>query len=417
MIEVDGEFHSDSRFDEFLMFDEAKLDAVVDLLAPVLDAQRLRPRKTTEHEVEAFVRTLGVVVANALVAEGEGVYYSRRYETYSGETPYRPPWLGSKRLLKVIDGLGEAGLVDAATGHWAGAFVKGVRSSFVGLPELTEELKALGIEPEAVHRDHLNAPTIILKGENGRLIRYDPADELISGQISELRAYNIFNAAHSISCPEWKGKSRLTGLTRTYNEGSWGRGGRHFGGFWQRIPSNLRSGLLIDGKQTVEFDYGGFNTRALYHLTGQELEGDDPYDIPEIRNLFNGVGIDWEVEGRKAVKRIINIAIGAKSKNALFTNKALKNIGIDELLVRKCVPLIIDHHQPIKDHIFKGKSLELMKLESDICHDIIIAGMDEGIIILPVFDSFLTTEDNAYYLRFQMEEKYKNKLGYMPAIH
>jgi hypothetical protein len=416
MIEVDGEFRADARFDEFLTFNEAKLDAVVSLLAPVLDGQRLRGRKTTKTEAEAFRRTVGVVVANAIICEKDGVYYSRRYETYSGTSPYRPYWLGSKRLLRVINSLTSAGLLRADTGRWAGYFVKGVRSTFIGTLELVEKLKSIQVEANATQRERWNAPALVLKGKDGNLIRYDPSDQLIARQTAELRAYNTFTAAQSISCPDWKGKSRLTDLTRTYNEGSWELGGRHFGGFWQQIPSDLRQNLLINGQKTVELDYGGFNTRVLYHQVGQTIEG-DPFDIPEIRNLFDKLGIDWKTKGRKAVKLMVNIAIGAKSINALYTDKALTKIKLEKDIVRQCIQIIIKHHHPIKNLLFKGKSLELMNLESNICHDIIISGMDNGIVILPVFDSFITTKDNIDYLKSEMGKNYYIKVGYTPVIN
>lgn len=64
MIILENELHDDLRFDEFLMLGEAETEAVVNLLAPVLDAKRQRARKASE--TDAFNRTVGLVVANAL---------------------------------------------------------------------------------------------------------------------------------------------------------------------------------------------------------------------------------------------------------------------------------------------------------------------------------------------------------------
>jgi hypothetical protein len=257
----------------------------------------------------------------------------------------------------------------------------------------------------------------VLKGKDDRLIRYDPTDERVAQQADELRAYNAFIAAQDITLRGKADTPRFGDLTRIFNDGSWDRGGRHFGGWWQRLSKAERSNILINGKKTVELDYGGFFPRALYHLTDQELRGEDPYDIPEIRHLMEYRGIDWDSKGRKAVKTMANIAISAKRKTAFFSDESKKKISLPEDLIASCVPIIIDHHAPIKDHLLKGRSLELMNLESDICHRIICRGMDDGVVILPVFDSFVTTMDEEDYLNHQMMESYKLKLGHSPIIH
>jgi len=415
MTERDVDFRHDRRLDEFLTLDASDTEAVANLLTPALDANRRRARKV--NETHAFNRTIGLVVANALVAGEQRVHYSRRYEDYSGSSPYRPCWLGSKRLLGVIDGLEREGLLEASSGRWDSPFSKGVRSSFVGMSPLTEELAGLGVDLRSVQRDRASAYTILLKDERDRLIRYDPSDERIVQQAEELRTYNAFLAAQEIGLASGDDAPPFGDLTRIYNGEGWERGGRHFGGWWQRVGSAKRSDILINREKTVELDYGGFNTRALYHLTGQEMRGEDPYDIPKIRELIEGLGIDWGAKGRDSVKRMQNIAIGAKSKNAFFSDESKEEICLPDNIIRECVQLLLDYHSPIRDHLFKGKSLELMKLESDICQNIICRGVKDGITILPIFDSFITTDDNEKYLSRLMIEEYKCKVGHIPTIH
>jgi hypothetical protein len=411
----EDEFHRHLRFDEFLMLGAEETAAAVDLLAPALDAKRLRARKTSE--ADAFNRTIGLVVANALVGGERGAHYSRRLETYSGRSPYRPAWLGSKRLLGVVDGLAEAGFVDATDGRWAGVFAdgKGEESSFTASPALVQELAGLGIDLHAVQRDRASAAVIVLKDEGDRLIRYDPADDRVARQIEELRDYNALVAAQQITrCGA--DTPRFGDLTRFY-KGGWDQGGRHFGGWWQRIGSEKRSDILINGKETIELDFGGFFPRALYHLTGQESPGDDPYDIPDIRHLMENHGIDWDSKGRKAVKTMVSIAISAKSKNAFLGEKSKGKIALPGDLITSCVPKIIDYHSPIKDHLLKGKALDLMNAESDICHGVIIRGLNDGVVVLPIFDSFVTTKGEEEYLRGLMVDEYAKRLGNKPTIH
>lgn len=415
MIKFGNGYVDHFRFDPFLKLDNAAQKAVVGWLGPLLDNNRRRARKAIE--VDAFNRTVGAVVANALISGDEGFHFSRRLETYSGVSPYRPPWLGSRRLLAVIDGMEKEGLAWVFGGRWGGMFSKGVQSYFEATPLLFETLQALGIGPDVIQRDREHAPVVVLKGNDDQFIRYDPTHESIARQISELRAYNAFIAAQEIALPGWEAPKGASDLTRIYNAGSWELGGRHFGGWWQDVPSQQRRNILINGKTTVERDYGSFMTRALYHLTGQTPPDGDLYEVPKVRELLTGMGVDWETKGRDVVKTILNIAISAKSKAALYSKKTIEELAIPKYVIKLCVPIVLDYHRLILPYLFKGKSLELMNLEANIVHDVIIGGLKEGVVVLPVFDALITRLVDADFLNQMMLERYKARVGFDPVIH
>lgn len=413
---MDVESDRNVRFDEFLMLRPDEAEAVGDCLAPIIDRERLRARKA--RETESFNRTVGLVVANALVGGDQGVHYSRRDETYSGASPYKPAWLGSKRLRGVIDGLEKGSLVGALQGQWAGVFAdgRGRESTFTATPALIEELKGLDIDRQSVRRDSANAPVIVLKDKGGCPIRYDPQDARITQSIEELRSLNAYLADQNISLRGDGKTPKFRDLTRFFNGGSWDLGGRHFGPWWQRESKVKRSDILINGQETAELDFGGFFPRALHHLSGQELRG-DPYDIPKIKHLLEGVGVDWETKGRAAVKTMVNIAISAKSKMALFGKDAEVKLGLPDFIVEQCLAAIIEHHNAIKGHLLRGRSLELMNIESDICQRVMVEGMRDNVVILPIFDSFRVDKNKEDYLRQSMEAAYKERVGYRPEIH
>lgn len=56
--------------------------------------------------------------------------------------------------------------------------------------------------------------------------------------------------------------------------------------------------------------------------------------------------------------------------------------------------------------LFKGVGVMLQSLEGQIALDIMDAGASEGIVVLPVHDSFITTVDNGDWLRDQMTKKW-----------
>lgn len=406
-----GDRLTQCRLDEFLMFGEDDQAAVVDWLAPIIDKERLRARKPDD--VGPFNRTVGLVVANALSGGTHGVHYSRRPETYSGASPYKPAWLGSTHLLGVINGLAKEGLVEAAVGRWDGPFSLGLQSAFSATHALVEGLDARNIGLEAVRRDTVNAPVIVLKDENKRRICYDPRGEWIAQRIGELRAYNAFIEDQDIFLPG-HGTPRFCSLTRIYNDGSWKRGGRHYQGWWQNIGPAERLGILINGQGVIELDFGGFMTRALYHLSGLDFQG-DPYDVPEVRGLFEGAGLDWLKEGRPIVKDAINVLLNVSSRHAIY--KMRDQFPDQRVPLKHIVPRIIEYHKPIGDSFFKVVSPRIMNIESNICSDIILTGMSDGVVILPIVDSFITDEKNNDYLRGLMYSSYRRELRFEPLIH
>ena len=55
-------------------------------------------------------------------------------------------------------------------------------------------------------------------------------------------------------------------LRRVFGHGSFERGGRFYGGWWQNIPSAYRSVITINGKRNIEMDFSQFHPNILYNL-------------------------------------------------------------------------------------------------------------------------------------------------------
>jgi hypothetical protein len=53
-------------------------------------------------------------------------------------------------------------------------------------------------------------------------------------------------------------------LYRVFNNSSMELGGRHYGGWWQTVPSEWRQRIVIDCEKTVEVDYAQQHFRMLY---------------------------------------------------------------------------------------------------------------------------------------------------------
>jgi hypothetical protein len=77
-----------------------------------------------------------------------------------------------------------------------------------------------------------------------------------------------------------------TRLRRYFSRYSFQSGGRLFGGFWQRLSENERlNGILIDGEEVAEVDYGQIAARILYGLAGVQVPEGDLYEIPGLTRI------------------------------------------------------------------------------------------------------------------------------------
>lgn len=162
-------------------------------------------------------------------------------------------------------------------------------------------------------------------------------------------------------------------LHRVFNEGSFQHGGRFYGGWWQTIPSQLRKWVTIDWHPTAELDYSNMQIVMLYARAGAKLTG-DAYEIEGIPNNY-----------RPLLKTTLLQVINAKGRMRR-PNKADLPEGWtwEEIL-----DAVKKRHEPIAKFFTTGIGLELQRTDSDIAEHVMLDLMEQGIVALPVHDSFI----------------------------
>ena len=156
---------------------------------------------------------------------------------------------------------------------------------------------------------------------------------------------------------------------------------------FQNMNKELRAGMLIDGKPTVELDFKSNHLMMLIAMQGLPLPN-DPY-----QDIADRAGVT-----RDEVKQFATVAIGSpnrvngfKALNAKgFTNKKSQHINDALLDLFPGVPL------------FRGFGAALQSLEGQITLDVIFAGARRGIVVLPIHDSFITTTEHKEWLKDEM---------------
>lgn len=157
------------------------------------------------------------------------------------------------------------------------------------------------------------------------------------------------------------------------------------------MPKELRAQMRIDGKETVELDYKSNHLMMLIAMLDLPLP-DDPYlAIAEISEC-----------SRDQIKAFITASLGADSEVKAFNS--LKRKRFNRELFNKIKVAATSLYEGLP--LFNGVGVMLQSLEGQIALDIMNAGASEGIVVLPVHDSFITTVDNGDWLLDQMTKKW-----------
>ena len=214
----------------------------------------------------------------------------------------------------------------------------------------------------------------------------------------------------SLERKEGEGRLRLQDrrLYRVFNNLAFNEGGRFYGGWWEIVPSNYRSKILINGKRTEELDFSTLHPTILYAQSGNTLEG-DAYDISlRPKSIPNDLSLS---DFRKVVKRAFNAMLNARYELRQPPRKlSLKGWGImwDEL-----VESIRLRHEPISSEFFSGAGLRLQFEDSQIAESLMMEfAKTRGIVpLLPVHDSFICHHGYKSEVEELMKKAFKKRFG------
>ena len=179
---------------------------------------------------------------------------------------------------------------------------------------------------------------------------------------------------------------------RIFSRGSWNKGGRFYGGFWQQISEAKRKDIFIDGEPTIEVDYKAIHVALIYAVRVKEHwpYGADPYDLGF--QLSESVSLSVQ---RKRVKALVLAAINARTRMSAFNafrydapagsqEKRLKNVELHKIL-----DAFIERHPKLAPYIASDQGIELMRVDGDIVEEVLRLLTDKAIPVLTVHDSFI----------------------------
>lgn len=296
-------------------------------------------------------------------------------------------------VIKVMDEMIAVGLVEQHLGY------KNINKGygFVTKVRPTPALVSLFENLSQVEIFHVIGTELVLLregkigGKTGPLVDYKDTPE-IAERREELVRYNEWVAGMDIQAP---GRVLSKRTHRVFNESTFDSGGRFYGASWHNMKSTLRKQITINGKSVVELDYSSIFLTIAYAISDKDMPEGDFYYLPGIP--------------RGRVKKINMYCLGGRQRHAC-TVTIKKKFGLD----KSVVDAYIEKHAAIAgDWFFKSRVLYLMRKEASIASRILRWARERNIPVLPVHDSFITTEDHREDLKTMMIGAFQMEVGKM----
>ena len=253
--------------------------------------------------------------------------------------------------------------------------------------------------------------TIVLKGVEKKALNYKVTNK-IKDMRKVLKKYNEILTQCFIDIPflektylEYKGRKHYIDhhskfVRRIFSKGSFDKGGKFSGGWWQLISEKQRENILIDDRETIEIDYKSLHPVLAYAQKGIDFWKitnttkyscfNDSYDVPTF-------GIKDKEDSRAVVKLLFLTALNSKNEKECF--EAFRNQWnyeehsyqgfFTDIFLRELLDSIRDRHYQIDDLFCSGIGIDIEKWESDIVEYIISDFTERNIPILYVHDSFI----------------------------
>ena len=205
--------------------------------------------------------------------------------------------------------------------------------------------------------------------------------------MDDMIAINEFLKPHSWAC---KAPIRLV-----YKHSPF-QGGRLITPF-QNLPDRrqrIRINTHIDDKPICEVDFSANHLRLQLAVIAKEHAGDTPYE---------DIMYESEVISRSTVKRFLTVAMGAD--NEVAGRKALNREKISNDVIDRMIKGASRRFPKLE--LFKGWGISLQNLEGQILKGVLLEGIKEDIVCLPVHDAIAVQQGHEDWAKEVMLETWQ----------
>ncbi len=351
----------------------------------------LRKRKRKKHDEQTFELTIEAILCDLmnhrLCQRDNAIYVTRSNRVLGRRSRYRPRVYG-KTFPDILDKLAKPELswIDQEIGDddWS---APAKRTTIQPGSRLIERMLDAGITLQDIGYSN-GADPVVLKREKedhwdeGGVVEYQDTEDTRRyraemREINEwLRNVDLDYAGNLLSTAPSPNTDERS-LRRNFTQGSFNKGGRLFGGFWQGMSKTDRfENLFIDSESIAELDYGQMGPRQLYGLKGVVPTSEDLYDIPGF-------------EDQRSSIKVIFSAMVFSDKPLSKMPKGMRKGFAEQVRISDVTGAIERQHPAIADLFYRGIGHELQFRESEIMVDILLRLKLMEIIALPIHDAVL----------------------------
>ena len=177
------------------------------------------------------------------------------------------------------------------------------------------------------------------------------------------------------------------------------QGGRLITPF-QNLPdrrARIRINTLIDDQPICEVDFNANHLRIVLAQTSKEYAGNSPYE-----DICHEAG----VAGRDAVKRFMTIAMGASNETSGKRRLSLDGFGRE--VIDRIYAGTLRRYPKLE--LFKGWGIFAQNFEGQILKDVMLEGIKEDIVCLPVHDAVAVQQKHQNWAKEVMLETWQEHM-------
>lgn len=419
-------------FDVHRKADHPEVDEAVEHVLSVMGVTP--PRQKTYHD--AFLHNLKALILDLYVAYLQGPHMwvgIPMKKANQHKARFRALHLSGETIAKHVKSVHGKGLIEMVMGYWDYSTRAGKQTRIQATDRLFEIL--LEYDINEVMLDRHERPEIVLreKDEKGKRLDIDITDDQWAETLRyPIRQFNILIAQARITLGidladqlrlrkrmKWRPGFRLemlgTQYRRVFNRVD-GQdflfGGRLYGHWSQNIPKECRPDICINGEKTLELDYGRLHPSLAYDLAGMPKPDGGLYTWP---------GCKTGDEERLIRKVLFNCLLNANSQDegvggAMGCLQDKHGLDVSWGYVKSLCEPLMKHHAAIADYFGTGLGRKLQFIDSEIALGILFDLAAEGIVALPIHDSFIVQKHHEDRLRGLMEYHYCSRMGSRPVI-
>ena len=353
---------------------------------------------------------------------------------YKARSRYNPA-AASNQIIQVVEGLAKAGYVHGKSGFQDRRMGSGRTTRIWPTALLIGLFEQARLRGPSISRV-AGVEVIIQRNAKRKNVEYIDTPDTRAKR-SRLAAYNGLLARTFIDIPELEqpvlnmtggGRLRINQhdklVRRVFNRSAWDKGGRFYGGWWQRCPKEWREKIFINDHPTIEDDYSGLHIVMLYARVGIDYWAtvgttEDPYRLDETPGFAGSAA-----ECRAYAKGLLLMAINADTDKAAFQafradmrdRKDARGAGLKDAQLAVILDALKAKHAPIAEFIGAGAGIDLMNEDAKITDEIVRLFVLANRPILTIHDSYIVMFGDDQRLRDALKQAFAKVTG-VSTVH